>query len=111
MDVLTNALFIVLVLVPGIPMAVFSLECIAAVAFGSFRQTVLGAAERPRVAILIPAHNEALGIGATLTDLIPQLETGDRLIVVADNCDDETATVARSQGATVLERFNADQRG
>lgn len=111
MDVLTNALFIVLVLVPGIPMAVFSLECIAAVVFGSFRQTVLGAAERPRVAILIPAHNEALGIGATLTDLIPQLETGDRLIVVADNCDDETATVARSQGATVLERFNADQRG
>lgn len=111
MDVLTNALFFVLVLVPGIPMVVFSLECIAAVVFGSFRQTVVGLSERPRVAVLIPAHNEVLGIGATLTDLMPQLDVGDRLIVVADNCDDETAAVARSHGATVLERFDADQRG
>jgi len=110
-NVLTDVLFMVLVLVPGIPMLVFSLECIAATVLSSFRQTVLETIQRPRIAILIPAHNEASGIGATLTDVMPQIQTGDRLVVIADNCDDETAVVARSQGATVLERFNSEQRG
>jgi len=37
------------------------------------------------------AHNEAAGISATLKTLLPQLTTQDRLVVIADNCDDETA--------------------
>lgn len=111
MNVLIDVLFFVLVLVPGIPMVVFSLECIVATLFSPFRETRLNPAKRPRVAVLIPAHNEVGGIGATLTDLMPQIQVGDRLIVVADNCDDDTADVARSQGATVLERVNPEQRG
>lgn len=36
---------------------------------------------------------------------------GDRIVVVADNCNDATVTVARDTGVEVVERFNADQRG
>lgn len=68
-------------------------------------------AHAPRLAVLIPAHNEALVIQDTLAALMPQLVEGDRLIVIADNCSDDTAAIARSAGATVLERQNRDQRG
>ncbi len=74
-------------------------------------KTVKYAGVRPSVAIIIPAHNEALGISATLNSLTPQLTKSDRLIVVADNCNDNTAEVARALGAEVLERTNLDLRG
>ncbi len=64
-----------------------------------------------RVAVLVPAHNESRGVVATLTSIKPQLRPGDRLLVVADNCSDDTAEVARAQGAEVLERFNTSLRG
>jgi cellulose synthase/poly-beta-1,6-N-acetylglucosamine synthase-like glycosyltransferase len=66
-----------------------------------------------RVAILVPAHNEAFGIAGTLASLRAEID-GDahaRLIVVADNCDDDTATVARARGAEVLERNDPTLRG
>lgn len=62
-------------------------------------------------AVLVPAHNERDGIAATVEALKSQLRTGDRLIVVADNCTDETAERARSAGAEVLERTDAVKRG
>jgi cellulose synthase/poly-beta-1,6-N-acetylglucosamine synthase-like glycosyltransferase len=61
--------------------------------------------------VLIPAHDEEKGIGRTVQALLPQLRPGDRLVVVADNCTDRTAEVARSLGATVSERTDADKRG
>ena len=42
------------------------------------------------IAVLIPAHNESLGIIATLDSIQSQLESTDRLIVVADNCNDRS---------------------
>jgi cellulose synthase/poly-beta-1,6-N-acetylglucosamine synthase-like glycosyltransferase len=66
---------------------------------------------RCAAAILIPAHDEALGIAATLATIIPQLLPQDRLIVIADNCTDATAEVARGLGATVLERQHATEKG
>lgn len=56
------------------------------------------------VAVLVPAHNEASVIGDTLNSIGPQLRAGDRLLVVADNCDDDTAALAGAAGAIVLER-------
>jgi glycosyltransferase involved in cell wall biosynthesis len=67
-------------------------------------------ASQPRIDVLVPAHNEAAGIGATLKTLLPQLTAQNRLVVIADNCDDETA-VARAIGATVIERHEPDRRG
>ena len=43
--------------------------------------------------------------------LMPQLVPGDRLVVIADNCSDSTAEIARSLGATVVERSDAERRG
>jgi cellulose synthase/poly-beta-1,6-N-acetylglucosamine synthase-like glycosyltransferase len=57
-----------------------------------------------RVAVLVPAHDEAAGITATLATIAPQLRSADRLVVVADNCTDDTAAVARAAGADVFER-------
>ncbi|NIC41044.1 glycosyltransferase family 2 protein [Aquabacterium sp. A08] len=64
-----------------------------------------------RVAVLVPAHNEAAVIATTLAGLLPQLRPGDRLLVVADNCTDDTAALARAAGAEVVERSHATERG
>ena len=54
------------------------------------------------VTVLIPAHNEAASIGATLDSLGAQHPAPNRVIVVADNCTDATEPVARAHGAEVF---------
>lgn len=66
---------------------------------------------RPAAVVLIPAHNEELVIGQTLDSLLPTVPTGVSVLVIADNCDDRTAEIARARGVTVLERRNPLQRG
>ena len=64
--------------------------------------------ELHRYAVLISARNEELVIG-NLLDSISAQDYPSRLVrvfVVADNCTDETAKVARAHGAIVYERFN-----
>ncbi len=61
--------------------------------------------------MLIPAHDEAAAIGATLASLRAQDQPPERIVVVADNCTDDTVAVARSYGVEVLEsRGNADKK-
>lgn len=67
--------------------------------------------ERERLAVLIPAHNEAASISRTIYAILPQLRTGDRVVVVADNCSDETATLARAAGAECISRQDQSKRG
>ncbi|KAF1043027.1 MAG: hypothetical protein GAK35_02409 [Herbaspirillum frisingense] len=67
--------------------------------------------QRPRVAVLVPAHNEASGIAEVVAGIREQLQAGDRLLVVADNCSDATAAMARAAGAEVTERFHETLRG
>ncbi|GAP95432.1 glycosyltransferase family 2 protein [Leptolyngbya sp. NIES-2104] len=71
----------------------------------------LGIRGKERVVVLIPAHNEEAGLENTLIDVMPQLRSQDRLVVVADNCTDQTAEIARKQGAIVIERQDLIQRG
>jgi cellulose synthase/poly-beta-1,6-N-acetylglucosamine synthase-like glycosyltransferase len=54
--------------------------------------------------VLIPAHNEEEMLRDTVASIQPQLRRGDRLVVVADNCSDDTASVARGLGAEVVVR-------
>ena len=61
--------------------------------------------------ILIPAHNEAKGIGDTLFRLERVKPTSSKILVVADNCTDDTATKAREHGAEVVERNELEKRG
>ncbi|MGO4684107.1 glycosyltransferase family 2 protein [Hyphomicrobium sp. 2TAF46] len=66
---------------------------------------------RPSLAVLVPAHNESVSILPTLTDILAEIGPRDRLLVVADNCSDDTAEVARSAGAEVIERRDDENRG
>ena len=47
----------------------------------------------------------------TLADIKPQLHSGDLLLVVADNCTDNTAAVAAAAGADVVERNDPTRKG
>jgi cellulose synthase/poly-beta-1,6-N-acetylglucosamine synthase-like glycosyltransferase len=68
-----------------------------------------GAAEE-HTAVLIPAHNEAAVIIETVTALRASAPLA-RILVVADNCSDETARYARAAGAEVAERHDLVKRG
>lgn len=66
-----------------------------------------------RLLFLVPAHNEALLIGDCVRSLVAQQypAAARRVVVVADNCTDATARVAREAGAEALERFDTQLRG
>ena len=72
---------------------------------------VSAAPARAGFAVLMPAHDEAGGIAAAIAAVRAQLGAGDRLLVVADNCSDATAAIARAAGAEVIERTDAQRRG
>jgi cellulose synthase/poly-beta-1,6-N-acetylglucosamine synthase-like glycosyltransferase len=65
----------------------------------------------PSHAILVPAHDEGQGIAATITALRAEMDPNARLVVVADNCSDDTAARARAAGAEVVERDDPAHRG
>lgn len=107
----------------GVPIAVLFTECCLALL--GRRQVRLGTTAEPatgaiatslshapvNLAVLVPAHDEELVIRDTLAALTPQIQPHQRLLVVADNCTDKTADIARSMGAEVIERFDAERRG
>jgi 1,2-diacylglycerol 3-beta-glucosyltransferase len=65
------------------------------------------------LAVVIPAHNEEAQIAAAVGSVraCEYPPSRRRVVVVADNCDDATADVARSAGAEVWERVDPLQRG
>jgi cellulose synthase/poly-beta-1,6-N-acetylglucosamine synthase-like glycosyltransferase len=58
--------------------------------------------QRLRLTVLLPAYNESLTIGAALASLHGQSRPPDRIVVVADNCTDDTAEIAQRNGAEVF---------
>ena len=80
--------------------------------FGLLRSSPLPAGLTPtRTDLLIPAHDEGAGLGQILKRLAETGADGLRVIVVADNCADDTARIAREGGAEVFERTDAARRG
>lgn len=63
-----------------------------------------------RLTALLPAHNEEDTIGAALASLASQSEPPHEIIVVADNCTDDTAAVARRFGASVFTTQNNEYK-
>jgi cellulose synthase/poly-beta-1,6-N-acetylglucosamine synthase-like glycosyltransferase len=55
-----------------------------------------------QVLVLMPAHNEADCIAVTLRSLNSQSRRPDRIVVIADNCSDDTAAIAAAHGAEVF---------
>ncbi|MBN1946771.1 MAG: glycosyltransferase [Bradymonadales bacterium] len=92
-----------------IPSLVLLVECTAAL----LPRRSCGATQegRPRVTVLIPAHDEAGVIRAAIESVHGQLKSGDRLMVVADNCQDDTAAIASQAGAEVIVRDEPERQG
>jgi cellulose synthase/poly-beta-1,6-N-acetylglucosamine synthase-like glycosyltransferase len=93
------------------PLCVLSTQCLLGLLparrhAGSTQNTT-----SPTVAVLVPAHNEEGVIATTLESLKRALPESGRIVVVADNCTDNTASVARDHGATVIERHDTANRG
>jgi cellulose synthase/poly-beta-1,6-N-acetylglucosamine synthase-like glycosyltransferase len=92
-----------------VPVVVFSAEILVASTIG--RKSSAQGGGRGRIAVLMPAHNEAAIIAATLRSVRPQLDQCDRVVVVADNCSDDTAAIASAAGAQVVDRSDLSLRG
>lgn len=105
-----DLMLLVLVGLLAIPVTVFVVQVLLAV-FTRMPARTGQPPQRQPVAVLVPAHNEALVIEGNLRQMLTHLRPGDRLLVVADNCSDDTAAIARSLGVEVTERFNATLRG
>lgn len=100
---------VVLLVIPSI---VFAVECfVGAAAIQSWDKDEGEVPPPLNLNILVPAHNEADNIRSTLEDLLGQVAEASQIIVIADNCSDQTATIARSCGVKVLEREDLACRG
>ncbi len=66
-----------------------------------------------RVVVVIPAHNEEHQVADTIRSIAACNYPADfrHILVVADNCSDRTAEVARAAGAEVLVRDDTTKRG
>jgi cellulose synthase/poly-beta-1,6-N-acetylglucosamine synthase-like glycosyltransferase len=109
MTSLAEGVFGFAALVLLVPVTVLFVE----VALAVTRRTrdVLEEGARPRVAVLVPAHNEASVVAGTIRLILQQLSTSDRLLVVADNCSDDSAAIASAEGAQVIVRSEPTLRG
>lgn len=94
--------------IPAVPLAVLTLELVSGLASArpakSPRQTAT-------LAVLIPAHNEERGIAETIIAVRAVAPPATRILVVADNCSDDTASAARDAGGETIERSDRSARG
>jgi cellulose synthase/poly-beta-1,6-N-acetylglucosamine synthase-like glycosyltransferase len=70
-----------------------------------------GRQRRPSVCVIVPAHNESALIAEMIMATKSQLTTTDRMVVVADNCSDDTARRSALAGAEVIERHDPEHVG
>lgn len=91
-----------------IPMLILCIECVAGQARSRPHATP---AIAPPFTVLIPAHDESTGIATVIAAVRCQLRAVDALLVVADNCTDATADLARAAGAPVCVRDDPERIG
>jgi 1,2-diacylglycerol 3-beta-glucosyltransferase len=92
---------------------VLYLDVLSVLALAARKHSILRTSRFRKIAVIIPAHNEEAGIERTVGSLLAvdyPRECFD-VLVIADNCTDHTAEVARRVGATVYVRQNPELRG
>jgi cellulose synthase/poly-beta-1,6-N-acetylglucosamine synthase-like glycosyltransferase len=94
----------------AVPTIMLAIECITACLAGRGKPDQ-PCPKRPRCVVLVPAHNEENVIGGTLDALKNRVCSDDRILVIADNCNDATAALARNAGVEVIERHDLTRRG
>lgn len=90
---------------------VLGLQVLASMLPGARVDSLSNEASVPSFVVIMPAHNEQDIIEDTVRRVLGCLGESGRLCVVADNCSDDTALLARSAGADVVERSDSDRRG
>jgi cellulose synthase/poly-beta-1,6-N-acetylglucosamine synthase-like glycosyltransferase len=108
MSLVADILLIIAGIALAIPVTTLFLQTLASL---PPRRAKIPYGPRPRIAVLVPAHNEEFAIGRTLASIARQLANTDRLVVIADNCTDATVAMARQQGAEVTLRSDPLLRG
>lgn len=81
--------------------------------FGKAESATLSDASKIRLAVVVPAHNEESGLADTLQSILLAENPPDNkdIVVIADNCDDDTESIANHFGVTVLVRNDKINRG
>jgi len=86
---------------------------VAVAAFGFTKKVGARTEPPPKIAVVIPAHNEEAGITATVASVqrCHYPASAFEVMVIADNCTDRTADLAQAAGATVWVRTDPVRRG
>ncbi|WP_035105533.1 glycosyltransferase family 2 protein [Desulfohalovibrio reitneri] len=97
----------------GLTLAVAYLWLMALAGLRRPSARVEAAGESLRFAVVVPAHDEEETIAPTLASLHAMDYPADsfQVVVLADNCTDDTAGTARRAGARCIERTAPDRRG
>ncbi|MBX9675333.1 MAG: glycosyltransferase [Methylotenera sp.] len=103
-------LFFMIITIVAVPVAVLVAQVFAALIYVK-KPLNTQINKSQNLTILMPAHNEALVIAKTINALVPTVNSAQQILVVADNCTDETADISRNLGATVIERQHSTLRG
>lgn len=109
MTIIANLILFVLAL----PATAVSLYLLILTLLSHAPPVALRSSRRLRFDVIVPAHNEAAVIDGVVASLrkLDWPADGFRVLVVADNCTDSTAVLARAAGAEVLERHDTERRG
>ncbi|MFN0064054.1 MAG: glycosyltransferase family 2 protein [Myxococcaceae bacterium] len=112
---MTFAVLSFLLCIAGIPLAFVSLYLALVGGLGARRPKAHVSAEPPhfKFDVIVPAHNESLGIASTVQSLLSMDYPAAlrQVWVIADNCSDDTAERARVSGANVSARHDTQKRG
>ena len=109
MTIVANLILFVLAL----PATAISLYLLILTLLSHAPPVALRSSRRLRFDVIVPAHNEAAVIEGVVASLrkLDWPADGFRVLVIADNCTDSTAVLARAAGAEVLERRDTEHRG
>lgn len=110
MEIFNQVLFWVHTVILGLCTVAFGIQLLYMFFFFVPPKKYKPAKKQHRFGIIIPARNEEAVIGDTIKCLLKQKYPRELfdIFVVADNCTDKTAEVARAAGAIVFEHFDDD---
>jgi 1,2-diacylglycerol 3-beta-glucosyltransferase len=118
MSILTQLLLIgeVIAMIALIPFVLFILLVLICAILARFKERIsrtVSSASTCRVLFVVPAHNEEMCLQKTIDSLKNAISTFGmgQILVLADNCSDQTASIARKSGVFLYERFNLGLRG
>ena len=100
MTIVIEILLLIFGIALVIPAAVLFAECVAALLPDRAPEKDEPKQPARRVVVLIPAYDEGRVLKRTIDGVMPELGPEGRVLVVADNCTDETAEIARAANGT-----------